>query len=317
MVAHSYPEKYEHFKTIGFRPSQQLKRYKRHWDLLRAGWKRFDAVILERELFDNPSVDIELRFRRIAKTMVLDVDDAIFCRYPNKAIALAKMVDVVLAGNRLLAEWASQFSNHVEWMPTCIDTDQYKPASNIAPLDKALVIGWVGTSSNIRNLEVVVAALRETARNYRFEFRVISNERGVLDSLDLQGVNVRFEEWSAERETAQLRELDIGIMPLIDDQWSQYKCGAKLLQYMALGIPGIASPVGVNGDILIHGQNGYLASTTEQWNSAFAKLLVDRNHRHSLGEVAIQTVVKKFSIQTHLPRWISIIEAAVNRNKLR
>ncbi len=313
-LSHSFPEKYDHFPWLGFRPSQWLKRSMRRIDLLRARWGRYDAVVLERELFDTAELGMELQLRRISKTLVLDIDDGVFLKFPEKFDRLLKMSDLVVAGNRLLEQWALQGNRHVVIMPTCIDTKAYHPRGEGRDRDgRVPVIGWMGTAGNIAYLKPLEAPLRKLAASHPFEFRVIATHRGTLDELDLDGVSVTFRPWDPNTEVADIQDFDIGVMPLTDDPWSRYKCGLKLLQYMAVGIPGVASPVGVNQDIVTPGLNGQLASTDDQWHDALAGLITDPATRRSMGEHARATVEQHYSIAVNLPRWIEAVEQAVRR----
>jgi len=312
--AHSFPEKYDYIPWLGFRPSQILKRITRHLHLWQAKWGRYDVVVLERELFDNESWDLEAKLRRLAKVLILDIDDAVFLRFPEKHSQILRMTDLVVAGNKLLEQWARESHEHVVVIPTCIDTLVYQPL--VTPKSSATlpVIGWMGTAGNIAYLAVIAEALRKLARTFDFEFQVIATHRGTLDELDLSGVRVRFRPWNPETEASDIRDFDIGVMPLSDDPWSRYKCGLKLLQYMAIGIPGVASPVGVNADIITQGVNGYLASNSEEWEAALASLLQDAALRHAIGERARDTVVERYSIAANLPRWLDAVQQAVQRS---
>jgi len=312
-LAHSFPEKYDYFPWLGFRPSQWLKRLTRRLHLLRTKWGRYDVVVLERELFDNASWDLEADLRRMTKTLVLDIDDGVFLKFPDKFARLLEMVDLVVVGNPLLEQWARTSHEHVVVIPTCIDTTAYQPravarAANVRP-----VIGWMGTAGNIVYLKVLAEALRNLARIHDFEFQVIATHRGMLDELELDGVRVRFRPWNPETEAADIRDFDIGVMPLSDDQWSRYKCGLKLLQYMAVGIPGVASPVGVNASIVTPGVDGYLANRAEEWEAALAGLLEDAALRQAIGLRARQTVVESYSIAANLPRWLAAVQQTVER----
>ncbi|MDZ4848668.1 MAG: glycosyltransferase [Pirellulaceae bacterium] len=312
VVAHSFPQKYDHYPWLGFRPSQWLKRANRYLDLFRAAWGDFDAIILERELFNDDTLDLERRFRRIAKKLVLDIDDAVFVNFPSKLESLATMADLVLAGNDNLIEWARQFNSNVLSMPTCIDTDAYARSRKIDRRSVIPVVGWIGTSSNAHYLQLVDEALMRTAQVHDFQFHVVSNSPACLDSLRLKGVQVQYFPWSERREQELLAQFDIGIMPLHDDQWSRYKCGAKLLQYMAMAIPGIASPVGVNSQIVKHAVNGYLATSSEEWFIALSEFISDESRRRQLGQAGLRTVEESYSVSAHLPRWIGAVESLIN-----
>lgn len=315
-LSHSFPEKYDYFPWIGFRPSQLLKRWMRFVDIWRAKYGYYDAVILERELFDNPSWDTEVRLRKAARLLVLDMDDGVFLRYPEKFEKLLEMSDLVVAGNELLRQWATAAGRPAVVIPTCIDTDLYRPADNAAAKGSGQsVIGWMGTSGNIAYLRALEQPLRQLARNYDFQFQVIATDRGILDELRLDGVNVVFRKWSPETEATDILDFDIGVMPLVDDQWSKYKCGLKLLQYMAVGIPGVASPVGVNRDIVNEGENGFLADSPETWEAALGTLLGDSSLRQRLGTNARRTVEQHYSVAANLPKWLAAIEGVSRGNR--
>lgn len=321
-LSHSFPEKYDYFPLIGFRPSQLLKRGMRYLDILRAKWGCYDAVILERELFDNPTWDMEKRLRRSAKVLVLDMDDGVFLRYPEKFNELLKMSDLVVAGNECLRQWAIDSGRPTVVIPTCIDTVQYQPrrqlgfaSDNEEANTRKLVIGWIGTSGNITYLRALEQPLRQLAQSIEFQFQVIATERGILDELNLHGVDLLFRKWCPETEATDILDFDIGVMPLSDDPWSKYKCGLKLLQYMAIGIPGVASPVGVNRDIIQEGANGFLAATAEQWEAALKRLLLDPLLREKMGREARATVERSYSVSANLPKWLDAVASVSPGNR--
>jgi len=311
-LSHSFPEKYDYFPLIGFRPSQLLKRGGRYIDILRAKWGRYDAVILERELFDNPTWDMETRLRKCTKTLILDMDDGVFLKFPEKFQHLLEMSDLVIAGNEWLRKWATDAGRPSVVIPTCIDTDQYRPRTQVGSTQKIKpVIGWMGTSGNIAYLRVLEEPLRNLAHTLAFDFQVIATDRGILDELALDGVNVVFRKWSPETEATDILDFDIGVMPLTDDPWSKYKCGLKLLQYMAIGIPGVASPVGVNREIIREGENGFLADSAAQWEAALRKLVMEQELRQRLGANARTTVEHFYSVSANLPKWLDAIRRTI------
>ena len=314
-LAQSFPQKYDYFRWLGFRPSQWLKRMVRRWHLCRAWCGRFDAVILERELFHNESWDLERRFRKLPGAMVLDIDDAVFLTFPEKLPRLAEMADLIIAGNPWLQKWASQYNSHVVTIPTCVDTIAYHPSKRREESRSRPIVGWMGTSGNVVFLKEAAAGLRQAARQVDFELRVIAGGVGELHRLDLDGVHVVFQQWRPQTEALDVAQFDIGIMPLFDDQWSRCKCGLKLLQYMACGIPSIASPVGVNSHIVESGVNGFLAESPEQWATHLAALLSDKSLRSSMGQAARETVERKYSVEANLPLWIDSVKEATRRSQ--
>ena len=312
-VRASFPEKYGSLRALGWRPSQKLKRLVRVWHLLGAHAGGYDAIVIERGLFHDNTFSMEQRFRRLAKTLVLDVDDAVFVHFPEKFHEIARMSDLVIAGNRLLQEYVRPINPRVVVIPTCVDLELYK-AKAPQPATERPVIGWMGTTANLQYLNVVAPALRRLARRRAFELRLIAGDDGPLRSIDLSGISVRFITWQAASEVDELRAFDIGLMPLFPDRpWDKYKCGLKLIQYMAVGIPGVASPVGVNVDIVRSGDDGFLPDTDEQWESVLDELLSNPERRAAVGKAARAKVAERYSIQANLPLLVDTLQSACRK----
>ncbi len=316
-VAHSVPEKYGHFRILGWRISQRLKRATRRWHLLRARAVRYDVIWIEREIFNDDSSVAEEQFRKVAPLLVLDVDDGVFLKFPEKFDRLCRLSDLVLAGNRFLQEYIEPHNANVMIVPTCIDAETYRPRPatehNARP-----VVGWIGTTGNLQYLAVAASALSQLAAKFDFELRLIAPDDGPIAELPLSGVDVRFVRWNPKTEIDQIRQFDMGIMPLrMDQEWDKYKCGLKLLQYMAVGIPAVASPVGVNGEIVTHGKNGYLASDAGQWHTALQTLLENAPLRRQIGAAARIRAEADYSIQTWLPRIIDCLQSNLEERRRR
>jgi glycosyltransferase involved in cell wall biosynthesis len=301
-LAASFPQKYDFFPGMGFRPSQLLKRLVRWWHLQRCRWGRYDCVVVDREVFDDATWDWEASFRKCVPAFVLDVDDGIFLRHPEKFGHLLRMSDLVVAGNSYLAEKIRETNQQTVVVPTCVELASYPEKAESAAGNAPVVIGWMGTTGNLIYLNVVAEALRNLALRCGFELRVIAAEAGPLRQIDLTGVTVTFVPWRGATEVDELRRIDVGLMPLFaDDPWNRYKCGLKLIQYMAIGIPGVASPVGVNADIVEHGVDGFLASTTREWEDVLFKLIQQRELRRTVGGRARLKVAEKYSIEANYP----------------
>lgn len=302
-VSTSFPAKYDYFPWLGFRPSQKLKRLTRyaHWWLSRLC--RDDVVVIDREIFDDPSTSFEDRFRQTAARLVLDLDDAVFLRYPEKFERLVPIADLVICGNRLIEEWVQPRNSSTIVIPSCVDLDQYPLRDRPETDEKPLQIGWMGTASNIPCLEVIAPTLRTLASRHKFEFLVVTNDLEPLGQINLSGVNVRHARWSAESEFDLLNSMDIGVMPLSpESEWDRYKCGMKLIQYMAARLPAVASPVGVNAEILSD-DCGFAATTSAEWEAQLTRLIEDASLRRKIGDAARSKVEAEFSIQSQFPRY--------------
>lgn len=278
----------------------------------------YDLVYVFREAALLGPPVFEKRVHRSGVPMVFDFDDAIFVPYvspsngywsilkfPGKTGDICWMSRHVMVGNPYLAEYARQFNSSVTVIPTTIDTAKYTLEVAREP-NNPPVIGWSGSYSTLQYLDQLHDPLRELARRVPFRFRVIGTPRYAIDGVPVESVP-----WNAATEVADLRVLDVGLMPLPDDAWSQGKCGLKALQYMALGTPTICSPVGVNSAIIQHDQNGLLATTPEEWVDAMERLVRHPEERRRLGLAGRATVEADYSAHVQAPRVLRVFEEAV------
>jgi glycosyltransferase involved in cell wall biosynthesis len=298
-VFYSYPEKYDSFQILGWRLSQRLKRSVRHWHAFLAARRHYDAILIEREVFDDDTSDLEEKFRAATDRLILDVDDGVFLRHREKFHAIAKLCDAAIAGNQCLAEYMQPLCDEVVLIPTCISMADY-PTRPDQSVGEKPTIGWMGTTHNVPFLEVAAASLRQIAQQIPYRLLIVATTDERLAELDLSGVDVEFRAWNPDREIADLHEMDIGLMPLPPDQeWMKYKCGLKLLQYLAVGIPGIASPIGVNAEIISGNRVGRIASDDAQWYEALKELLTEPETRQQLGQSGRQLVAEQYSIEAN------------------
>jgi len=268
--------------------------------------RRYDLVFIQREAFMLGTCYFEKQYAKKSK-IIFDYDDAIwldlvsghnrrfrFLKNPDKTKNIITLSRLVFAGNPYLADYAKQFNPAVVIVPTTIDTATYHPAYNSNK--EKVCIGWSGSFSTIAHFETCLDALRVIRKKYadKVYFKVIGDGKYVNQELGIRGLD-----WKKESEVKDLQEIDIGIMPLPDDEWSKGKCGLKGLQYMALAIPTIMSPVGVNGDIIKDGVNGFLAASTEEWVDKLSQLIESAPLRTSMGEKGRQTVLFKYSVEAN------------------
>ena len=255
------------------------------------------------------------RFLALRRPLVFDFDDAIYLADTSQANAwsrglksvtkvetICRVASHVTVGNEFLARYAKDRARRVTVIPSTIDTDAYQiqpRAQNRVPM-----IGWTGSMTTVPDLMTLAPALRRLRQKRDFELRVIGAK------VDIEGLAVRCLPWRAETEPDDVRALDVGLMPLPDDEWSRGKCGMKALQYMALGIPPVVSPVGVNATIVCDGVNGFHASTEQEWIDRIALLLADESLRWRLGQEARATVEESYSALRHAPRLARILTEA-------
>lgn len=276
----------------------------------------YDLIFIQRECFMLGTAIFENLFSRKAK-LIFDFDDAIwlpnvskankkfaFLKNPRKTAAILKKSSLVFAGNNYLASYARQFANRVEVIPTTIDTQRYhKELKNHQPKEK-VTIGWTGTSTTLKYISLIQPALAELEKECNFELAVICDR-----APELKLKNLRFIPWKLESEIDDLLQFDIGIMPLVDNQWSRGKCGFKILQYLALGIPTVASNVGVNAEIIQAGQNGYLATSMEEWKKYLKQLIESVSLRKQLGKKGREVVENRYSVKTYEHSYLKAFES--------
>jgi len=313
LVLPSVPTKYGFLPLPGVGLSGLLRRWNRRRDLGTLERWRPDVVLLERELFNNATFDVEQSLRRVARRLVLDIDDGLFVTRPRKFDALCVLSDLVIAGNDLLAARARSVTPRVTVIPTCVNLERFVDAVPRAAeaASRTRVLGWTGTAWNIPFLEALREPLAALSREFPLELRVIAESDRRLRRLGFErdGIATRFLRWSEATEFADLHAFDIGLMPLPDDAWSRHKCGLKILQYMAAGVPVVASPVGVNARIIQHGVNGWLADTPEEWTHTLRRLLLDPARGVAVLEQARRTVEERYSVASQLPRLVDCLEA--------
>lgn len=279
----------------------------------------FDAVYVFREAALLGPAYFERLIKRKGVPMIFDFDDAVFVSYkspsngylsylkfPGKTATICRLSTHIMAGNPYLADYARQYNPAVTIVPTTIDTDKYEFSAN-KPANDVPVIGWSGSHSTVQHLDTLRETLQDLARVAKFRLRVIGTA-----NYEIEGVEVEAMPWRSETETADLQPIDIGVMPLPDDQWSKGKCGLKALQYMALGVPTMCSPVGVNSDIIQDGENGFLAGTKDEWIEKLKRLLASADLRRRLGAAGRRTVEEKYSAQVQAPRVFQILASVTS-----
>lgn len=274
---------------------------RRLWTLLNLGGP--DLIVIEGQLFPYAPPLAERLLLWCRYRVAIEMDDAIYLTpgHEKKIAALLSMATGAIVGNHRLAAYAKQFSPRVCTVPTVVDTERFVP--NPMSLDSsernsdAITIVWIGLAYNLKYLDVLAPALRALQSKFRLMLRVVCSQPP-----HMPGVDIEFRPWSFQREVADLQDATIGVMPLEDTEWARGKCGLKLLQYLAVGVPSVASPVGVNRDIIADGENGFLAATEQDWYERLEALCREPQLRARMGKAGRRTVEERYSLTVWGPR---------------
>jgi glycosyltransferase involved in cell wall biosynthesis len=296
-------------------PLDALRGYARRLAAL-AGARHYDLVVVHYEALPYLPAFWEGALARLGVPYVLDFDDAMYHNYDlhplrpvrwllgGKFRGLLAGAATVVAGNRHLADYAKAVASRVEIVPTVVDLELYRPVAS-APRAGPVVVGWIGSTSTSPYLGGIADALAEFQRRTGARVTLVGS-----GPVQLPGVDVEVRDWSEAAEVSDIATFDIGIMPLPDTAWASGKSGFKLIQYMALGKPVVASPVGANRDIVEPGVNGFLAAEKGDWVEALERLAQDSVLRVRLGEAGRRKVEREYSLQVTAPRLERILREA-------
>lgn len=292
-------------RGIHYRAGRFLMKINRFLDMRRAA--AFDVVFMNRDLA-GPGIALEKWLFENNPRVIFDFDDAIFIG--GNEVNVRKMCQQaawVTPGNEYLADYARQYNPRVTVTPTVVDTEVFFPKNyQTSGPENPVKVGWMGSDQSIRStLFPYLQILRQIQESLPFELVIVTNTR---PSLPVSGLHWSFWEWRGDKEADYAANLDIGIMPLVDDEFQKGKCGLKLIQYMAAGIPAVASPVGVNKEILQPGVTGSLASTEKEWQEALECLIRSPHRRAEMGLAARKRCEEHYSIHRWLPPMLEIFE---------
>lgn len=283
---------------------------------------QFDMVVLEKELLPYFPYGAEKLLKTRRTKLVSLFDDAVhfyYAKHPNKIVRMLtdrkieriiNLSNHIIVWNTYLGEYALRHNPHVTVVNTGVDLRRYHLKDYTAPEGRdRVVIGWIGTPNSYRYIQDLEDVFGKLAARYPVELRIVS-------SMDYVSKNIRVDNrrWSMETEVDDLCSFDIGIMPLPDDEWTKGKSGCKAVQYLAVGVPAVCSPVGVTSEIICDGVNGFLADTPESWFKKLEELIVNPELRRQLGLAGQKLVENKYSIQTVAPRLIETLQAIGQKN---
>jgi glycosyltransferase involved in cell wall biosynthesis len=282
------------------------------------GARGFDLLWIEKELFPWLPVWAERALLPGRVPYVLDYDDAVFHLYDEhrsaairwalggKHPSLMRRAALVVVGNGYLADRAARAgAREVAVLPTAVDLGRYGLAREERARDGAPPrVGWIGQRATADFLRPLAPLFERLARAGKARFVAIGIDARAL------GLPMEGEPWTEETEVRSILGLDVGIMPLVDGPFERGKCGYKLVQYMACGLPVVASPVGVNRQLVDPGVNGFLAATEEEWRVAIETLGADAALRRRMGEAGRRKVEERYSLQVTAPRLVDLLARA-------
>lgn len=286
--------------------------------------KNYDIVFIQREAYLLGTSYFESKFKKSGAKVVFDFDDAIWLmdvsdvnkrfgwlKRPTKTAEIVALSDLVIAGNPYLADYARTYNPKVIMIPTSVDTEKFK-RTKPAEIKDRVCIGWTGSLTTIKHFSLAIPFLKELKKKYgdKIYFKIIGDPTYSEPELGIKGLK-----WDKDSEIDDLCEIDVGIMPLPDDAWSRGKCGLKSLEYMALCIPPVVSPVGVNTDIVQDGVNGFVADDTKEWIEKISKLIESAELRKQMGEKARQKVVEKYSVLAHRDTYVKVLNGLLQPNQ--
>jgi glycosyltransferase involved in cell wall biosynthesis len=269
---------------------------------------KFHVIWVEKEIFPFlPAWAEKLIKKALDVKLIVDYDDAVFHNYDlhknslvrkwlgNKIADVMRAADVILAGSPYLEAYAVQAgAKKVVALPTVIYLPKYEQQYPLKP-KKQPVIGWIGSPSTLIYVKALISVFEQIFLQIPFTLMIVNGK----ERLDYKG-DALYLDWSEETEVEAIQQMDIGIMPLPNNDWEKGKCAYKLIQYMACKLPVVASPVGVNQEVVQHGENGYLAATDLEWEHYLSTLLKDAQKRQEMGEKGKTIVENRYTLDRNL-----------------
>lgn len=294
--------------------------------------KNYDLIFIHREVYPFFAPRAEQMVLRRHSKVVFALDDAVYVGHDRKALKYSWLYrfkygpglnevfsgsELVIAASSLLAEHVRQFTSRVAVIPTVIDLERYPFSRPSEIVDRRITIGWYGSNSTSPYLQPIVPALRRLADEHpgRLRFSFYGDQRLALPLREAEVYPFRL-----ETEVEDLRSMDIGIMPMPDTEWTRGKAGFKAIQYMALGIPAVVTPLGMSTELVRNEENGLHASSADEWFAQLDRLVRDLELRQRLAVAARKTIEEEYSLQRWGPEFVDCLwrvyegkVAAVNR----
>lgn len=253
--------------------------------------------------------------RKLAKKMIYDIDDLVFLnppsstnplihylRSPKNHISLMKSADHVITCTPYLDSFVRKYNQHTTDISSTINTDLYKPKKDYSVKEK-FIIGWSGSHSTSKYLHLLDDVFRELAKTYSFKLLVMGDENFFLEGVEIEALP-----WKESYEVEVISRFDAGVYPLPDEEWVLGKSGLKALQYMAAGIPTVATGIGTIFRIIKNGENGFLVKSNEEWKTVLSQVMEDQQLRERIGQKAAETVEQQYSVNANKTVYLSLLD---------
>ncbi len=272
---------------------------------------KYDVLFIQRKRF--PFLWLKY-IRKNARKIVYDFDDSVMYRNSKAANPesntrvkmfrnMVNASDHVVAGNEYLKQNTTPYTNNVTTIPSPIDMSLYLQKKYSEENDN-ITLGWIGATGSIHYLEKMKPVFEALGKKYEdLRLKIICNV-----FFDCKNITVEKKLWSEQEEVADIQSLDIGLMPLMDDPWSHGKCGLKILQCLATGVPVVCSPAGINREIVEDGVHGFWANTQKEWIEKLEILIKDHDLRKRMGMEGRKRVIERYSLKANAPRMLKIFQ---------
>lgn len=288
--------------------------------------KKGDILFLHRDIIPFGPMIMERILKLKGCKIILDLDDAVYCndvseisnkknrllyklKYGKRFDTSIKLADVVICGNRFIEKHVQQYNSNTIIIPTTIDTNkvEYKP---IKKEESNFKICWIGNQGNTNYVLNILPEINKVAKEKRKNIQIILIGAKKIETKNFKNLDIKIYPWNIETEYSLLRICDVGIMPLNDSEWSRGKCGLKLLQYMAVGVPGIATKVGINQEIIQEGRNGFLIKSNkpEEWGQIISKVIDEKSNLKEMGKYCRNFVEERYSVNEWKKKMQELLE---------
>jgi len=276
--------------------------------------RKYDVIFLQKVSLPNIFPIVEILILLIGKKVVFDFDDAIYTahrphgflrRFFSDNNSISRIIEKsnrIIVSNKFLAQYAGKFNKNINIIPSSVDFSEFDNVVVEKKLNQKTVIGWIGSPSTKVYLEMLNTVFHKLSNKVEFVLKIIG-----VESISINNIDVIYKRWDIESYVSEIKSFDIGVMPLTDDQWTKGKAGYKLLQYMAAGVPSVASPVGVNCEIIQNGVNGFLAANEDEWIESLHNLITNKDLSKRIGDEGKKSIKEKFSLEYNFPLWFDAV----------